>query len=63
MFVGLGMAEIVSAIPSSGGSVLYAKLYPSTSDSSSRPYHWAGALAPPEKAALYAWITGWFVNY
>lgn len=42
MFVALGMAEIVSAIPTSGG-----------------PYFWAAILAPPEKAAFFAWITGW----
>ena len=43
MFVALGMAEIVSAIPTSGG-----------------PYFWAAILAPGDKSAFAAWITGWF---
>ena len=43
MFVALGMAEIVSAIPTSGG-----------------PYFWAAILAPGNKSAFAAWITGWF---
>jgi len=43
-FVGLGMAEVTSAHPTSGG-----------------PYFWAAMLAPDlEKAAFFAWITGWF---
>lgn len=41
--VGLSMAEIVSAIPTSGG-----------------PYFWSASLATPSKAALAAWVTGWF---
>ncbi|KAL9098478.1 MAG: hypothetical protein Q9163_005868 [Psora crenata] len=43
MFVALGMAEIVSAIPTSGG-----------------PYFWAAILAPSDKSAFAAWMTGWF---
>jgi len=43
MFVALGMAEIVSAVPTSGG-----------------PYFWAAILAPNDRSAFAAWITGWF---